>query len=90
MSYVNGIGHQNTDTSFAAMPSTANAKSMRQRVLELLREEPMTCDEVAEALKLSPLSVRPRITELRNAGIVVDSGERKKLRSGKTGIIWLA
>ncbi|QIV65877.1 hypothetical protein Cp1R7AA1_164 [Mesorhizobium phage Cp1R7A-A1] len=90
MSYVNGIGHADTDTSLAAMPTVESAKSVRSRVLELLTEEPMTCDEVATALKLSPFTVRPRLTELRQAGQIVDSGVRKTLVSGKSGIVWLA
>jgi DNA-directed RNA polymerase specialized sigma24 family protein len=68
------------------------AEAMRVRV-EILRKgvhlayimagfEGMTPDECAKLLKVSVLAVRPRCTELKKAGILEPTGERKKNRSG--------
>ena len=84
------IGYQNTDTSRDARPTPATASTVRAKVLDLLRQDWMTCDEVAAALHLGPLTVRPRITELRNAEKVIDTGLRRQLDSGKSGIVWRA
>ncbi len=43
----------------------------------------MTADECAAALGLPVLTVRPRCTELRAAGLLVGNGERRPNRSGR-------
>jgi len=48
----------------------------------------MTADDIAGALGADRLSVRPRLTELRDQGRVVDSGLRGKSAMGKSAIKW--
>jgi biotin operon repressor len=86
-----GTGFRLTDTSEAAMPSRSKAATLRERVYEALRlHGPMTSDELAEHLGIDRGSVQPRTSELRNAGMVIDSGQRRTLASGKRGIVWRA
>lgn len=41
-----------------------------------------TADELAVWLDRSILSIRPRITELKQAGLIFDTGRRRAARSG--------
>ena len=71
-----GTGYQPTDTSHAAAKSAgASSTIYRIKVLEALRERgAMTGDELAEALAISILTIRPRLTELSRSGLIEDSG----------------
>lgn len=88
-----GPGWKQGDTSAQAATDMApKAATLRQMALAALREagEPLTADEVATRLCMDRLSIRPRITELKNAGRVVDSGQRGTTRAGKTAVKWRA
>ena len=87
---VTGEGYQRTDTSYQAIPP--RAATVRSRVLELLQtsEEPLTSEEIADFLNLPYASVQPRLSELQNAGLAEDSGERGSSRFGKRIIRWCA
>jgi predicted ArsR family transcriptional regulator len=85
------IGHAGTDTSIeAAEKIEVRAGSMRAQVLDYLTKAPAprSADEIAAALGHDMLAIRPRITELRKAGMIVDSGERGKNKSGRKAILW--
>lgn len=96
MPYVNdGVGYKGTDTSrdaaeqVAAMP----AACVRARVLKAISgsgDGGLTADQVAQALGLSVLTVRPRVSELRTSGLIVDKRERRKNASGKSAVVWVA
>lgn len=47
-----------------------------------------TDEEIQRALKMNPSTSRPRRIELERAGIVRDSGKRRKTRSGRWAIVW--
>jgi len=49
---------------------------------------PMTCDEVEALGHLNHQTASPRFTELRNAGRIVDTGERRRTRSGRRATVW--
>ncbi len=84
-------GHRRTATSEAAAPSIADAVLMRGRVLDAFREHgPMTADECAACLGLSVLSVRPRCTELKRAGKLTETGERRKTAFAKLSSVLTA
>ena len=84
-----GVGYRHTDTSRAAVPQSRKALLLRSLVFGAIYEGgPMTCDDVARKLSISPLSTRPRLTELRKLGWIKDSGKRRTLDSGKSGIVW--
>lgn len=86
-------GARPTDTSLAAAESVAEtAETLREAVFGwiLLRKGGgSTADETAEALDLSILTVRPRVSELRAQGRIVDSGERRTNASGRRAIVWI-
>ncbi|MGD9539065.1 MAG: hypothetical protein AB7P52_17670 [Alphaproteobacteria bacterium] len=66
---------------------------LRRLVLGAIREAGaagLTADECAVRLKLSPFTTRPRCTELKEAGLIKDSGRRRKNRSGHGATVWEA
>ena len=56
----------------------------------LLENGPMTADEVAAKTDLDKIQVMRRMTELRDAGKVVDSGERKPTPANRASAVWRA
>ena len=86
-----GIGYQKTDTSRAAAIIDVDKKlTLKAQVLEALRQcsRPMDTEELSLALNKPYASVQPRISELRNEGKVVDSGDRGYTQWGKKCIRW--
>ncbi len=49
-----------------------------------------TADEVGNRQGRNRWSVQPRISELRQMGLVVDSGRRRQNVTGKRAIVWVA
>jgi len=65
----------------------------RAAILRVLTNEgPLTDEQIAEQLAdlshTSPSGLRTRRKELVNAGMVRDSGQRKKMSSGRSAIVW--
>jgi len=48
-----------------------------------------TADEVADKINQNIISVRARITELNQQGILEDSGERRKNKNNRNVIAWI-
>jgi DNA adenine methylase len=66
-----------------------STEQLRARVLVEIRERcGATCDEVEEALDLRHQTASARVNELCSDGKIVDSGERRKTRSGRAAIVW--
>lgn len=85
MKYPEQPGHQGTDTSKAAAADVARTtEQLRARVLATLANYgPSTADEVAKLLEQHPLSIRPRLTELKRMGKIRDTGIRRLSFMGK-------
>tara|TARA_R100000808_G_scaffold3230_4_gene11636 strand:+ start:1997 stop:2290 length:294 start_codon:yes stop_codon:yes gene_type:complete len=80
------------ETSRAAAETLKNPNSLRALALKAIQtaEQGLTADEIASYLRVSKLSIRPRITELNRLHEIFDSGIRRKNSSGKKAIVWLA
>ena len=48
----------------------------------------LTTDEVEEALDRTHQSISARVNALKDAGWIIDSGQRRKTRSGRDAIVW--
>lgn len=85
--------HSDLSTSFeAAQEIKQHIPTMQEEVLdvvELAQFYGCTDDEVELQLRKSPSSLRPRRRELVLLGRIVDSGERRKTRSGRTAKVWV-
>jgi hypothetical protein len=76
------------DTTHEAARHT-DAPTLRAAVQVALRTHgPATADQVARCLNESPLSIRPRFSELRAMELIFDTGDRAINASGRQAIIW--
>jgi predicted ArsR family transcriptional regulator len=66
-----------------------HAETLRDWVDGLFyKRDGLTADECADALKAEIWSVRPRLSELRRMGRIVETDQRRKNRSGMTATVW--
>lgn len=83
------------ETAVAAAISVAEeARTVRLKCLRFVRQQGgygATAEEGADAIGLSNhYAGRPRFSELRAAGLIVDSGNRRTGRSGRSAVVWVA
>ncbi len=85
---------RHSETSKAA---AGEAQSMAQTLRERVYREVAahgktgaTDDEVQVALSMNPSTQRPRRVELVMQCRVRDSGEKRKTRSGRLAVVWIA
>lgn len=83
-------GFKEYSTSRDAAAKIAPTLSHRQReVLEALsRWGSMTPDEVADHLSRTVLAVRPRLSELKQLGLIEKTGERRANQSGLMAAVY--
>lgn len=88
MKYREGIQSERArDKSFEEILGELNTRQLE--VINVLLEcKEASNEEIAEALKIFPHQVTPRVLELRKKGIVVFSKYGKSETSGKTVSIW--
>lgn len=91
--YPDAAGHRGTDTSIAAADAITPRLGRLQRMAAAAIFDAgalgLTADELAGALDLDRASVQPRTSELRRKGVIADSGQRRRNRSGKMAIVWI-
>ena len=74
-----GPFQRDSETSrHAAIANYPRSGTQRARVLLLIAQGPHTDNELVDLTGLSPSSVRPRRVELVEAGLVEDSGQRRR------------
>jgi predicted ArsR family transcriptional regulator len=80
------------DTSAAAAASVRkSAPVITRQLLEVLRARgPLTRTEVALAAGITEYQCSKRLSDLKNAQAIVDSGERRVGPSGREQIVWAA
>jgi hypothetical protein len=49
-----------------------------------------TDEETADTLRMAGNTERPRRVELCDGGLVADSGQRRKTRSGRNAVVWIS
>ena len=82
-----------SDTSRAAAESLSNTAVSRERVFKAIRacgQRGATDQELQTMLRLVVNAEIPRRWELVNQGRVRDSGCRRKNRSGRNAVVWIA
>lgn len=83
-------GHKDGDTSKAAADRMKDrAPRLKDKVLNEFRAfGPMTPDECAASMRLSILSIRPRVSELVADGLVKDTGQRRINTTGNSAKVY--
>jgi len=71
----------------AAKSMTKRAPKDRERVLKAIAKRPMTDEQIATKLRMSPNTARPRRVELVALGLVESKGTRKT-SSGRLAQVW--
>jgi hypothetical protein len=92
-SYPHAPGYKAAGASQEAARHAAGAASrLRAAVLAELHRWPAgrTADEIADGLHRSPLSIRPRVAELKAMGKITATGERRRNESGMSASVWRA
>jgi hypothetical protein len=90
--YPDAPGHKEKGgTSQAAAETIAPLqKPLQADVLRVLERNPagLTADEIASRMSRSVLSIRPRVSELRESGLIFKTGERRVNESGCKAWVW--
>jgi predicted transcriptional regulator len=84
-------GHvPDNDTSIAAADSVAvTAPTIRGKILKHIASVgKVTCDEIEVVFGLRHQTASARVRELSMLGEIVDTGERRKTRSGRTARVY--
>lgn len=82
-------GYKACDTSRVAAEEIApRAKTLRDKVLNVLKYHSLTADEIAAALGKSVLATRPRVSELVCMNLIWNTGRTRKNQSGIRAIVW--
>lgn len=76
----------------AAILAYPASGTQRYRVLQtvIASDNGLTDEEMQFALGMNPSTQRPRRVELVDGGFIIDSHQRRKTRSGRTAIVWIA
>lgn len=85
--------HARTDDIDTSHISAERAESMALRHKALIYAAlktggPQTSDELARQVGLLPHQVIKRVSDLRNDGVVMDSGDRRPTRTGRPAAVW--
>ena len=84
------IGFQDNDASeLAAQFNSAGKVTLREQVKQLfIVNKRLTAEQVCNLLQRAEISVKPRITELKNEGVIQNSGERVVGKWGTSITVW--
>lgn len=69
------------------------SERQRKEVYDLIKsrsERGLTIDEAAVLMSVFPNQISGRFTELRKAGLIVEKSEKRKTRSGRLAVVWVA
>lgn len=83
-------GSDTSETAAEQIESVAG--KMRRLVYDHIKsqDEGATCDECEVSLDLKHQTCSARITELKRLGSIVDTGRRRKTRSGRGAAVYVA
>ena len=83
-----GITQETRRESYYETMETAPTR--RKEIYQALRDHgPQTADELMDRLGYTdPNNVRPRLTELKHAGLIEAVDRRTSPRTGKSGAVW--
>jgi hypothetical protein len=92
--YPHAPGHRGVDTSIAAAealrPKLGRLQTLVLGAIRNAGEFGLTADECCDVLEQDRWTVQPRTSELRLRRLIADSGRRRKNKTGKSAIVWVA
>lgn len=88
-----GVPHAGTETSIeAARKMAPRAQAQRRKVFEFIHAQGghgATPHEVSDALHIPTNSAGPRVVELREAGKIIKTPDRRPTRAGGTSRVYV-
>src|ERR1700750_702467 len=91
--YPDAAGHRNIDTSITAARfidlSVGHLQRVALRAICAAGGPGWTTHELASAVRIDRDSIQPRTSELRQLGLIRDSGGRRMNPTGKRPIVWI-
>lgn len=86
-------GSKTSKAAAQQMEDEGELGKLRAKVLAHLRKKGKkgaTDEEMQDALGMNPSTQRPRRIELVDRGLAADSGQKRKTRSGRNAVVWIA
>lgn len=87
-------GHRGVDTSLSAARaiemSTGRLQRIALREIRAAGPRGLTTNELSARVRIGRDSIQPRTSELRELGLIRDSGARRLNANGKRAIVWVA
>lgn len=88
-----GFHGGNPESTAAHQSIEPSKRTLRLEIYRLIRRaviDGKTCDELEAATGWSHQTTSARVTELKSAGWIVDSGRRRPTRSGRSAAVLIA
>ncbi len=81
---------KHSQTSKDSAMNLPNANTLEERVYKclLISRGGMTDEKIQTTLNMNPSTQRPRRVRLVEKGLVIDSGMKRKTRSGRNAVVW--
>jgi len=79
---------RNSDTSKKAWEHKKDKKTLKDKVYDLLLDNPMANHQIADTMEIPLSSVTARIRELQIDSKVEDSGKRTLSKYGRDCVVW--
>lgn len=79
--------HDNSTKSYRENESSGKGETYRKKIVDLLTKanEPMTDRQIINTLEVQDVNnIRPEITRLKQAGVLIEAGKKKCPITGKT------
>ena len=74
----------------AVVVAGEDSRSASQRVLDAIKKQPGTAEQIANRINEPLLNVRPRCSDLVRRGLIRDSGRRGTSMGGQLATVWEA
>ena len=88
--YPEGAGYKEKGGTSEEAARNTDAATLRGMTLAELKRSPGTADEIANRLEIDRLSIRPRLSELKNKGLIRKTDFTRPNDSGKNARVWEA
>ena len=76
------------DTSHAAALTVQELREHHMTKIVNALTYPMTAEQIADCIDLDYVAVNRRMREIEKSGLVVETTDRRKNRSGRYAIVW--
>lgn len=73
-----------------AKPKAPTQRELIEGFISACGQTGATCDEIEQIFKFTHQGASARVRELNQTNKIIDSGDRRRTRSGRKAIVWIA